>query len=166
MIKSIMVAKAANNVIGKDNGLVWHLPGDLKYFKKTTMGHWVIMGRKTFESFGNPLPGRPHVIISRNPDYKVNDHTLVKSLDEAFAHVENQNVDEVFVLGGGEIYKMAIEMVDRMYITEIHHSFEGDTYFPKVDLDIWQESRRESHQPDEKNKYSYDFVIYARKLVK
>ena len=138
MMKSIMVAVCDNQVIGKDNGLVWHLPADLKYFKETTMGHWVIMGRKTFESFGNPLPGRPHVVITRNPDYDAKGHKLAGSLHEAFEIAATENENEVFVLGGGEIYKQAIEMVDRMYVTEVHGTFEGDTLFPEIDLSVWQ----------------------------
>lgn len=163
MMKSIMVAVGDNQVIGKDNGLVWHLPADLKYFKETTMGHWVIMGRKTFESFGNPLHGRPHIVITRNPDYQTKGHRLAASLQQAFEIAAAENEKEVFVLGGGEIYKHAVNMVDMMYVTEVHGTFEGDTFFPEIDLSVWQEVSRKDFSADNKNKYAYSFVIYRRR---
>nr|WKN39342.1 dihydrofolate reductase [Tunicatimonas sp. TK19036] len=163
MITSIMVARSDNNVIGKENDLVWHMPADLKYFKKTTMGHHAIMGRKTFESMDKPLPGRTNIIITRNPDYQAEGCMVVSSLEEAFQLSEEQNQEEVFVLGGGEIYRMAMDLVDRIYLTEIHSTFEGDTFFPEIDRTVWKEIKREEHEADKKNPHSYAFVVLERR---
>src|SRR5690606_11071407 len=133
MIKSMIVAIAANNVIGKDNQLVWHMPADLRHFKSTTMGHYIIMGRKTFESQKKPLPGRTSIIITRNKDYQAEGCHVVHSLEEAYKIGRENNQQEVFILGGAEIYEMALNSANKMYITEIKESFEGDTFFPKID---------------------------------
>ncbi len=154
-----MVARADNRVIGKDKDLVWHLPADLKYFKKMTTGHHVIMGRKTFESFGNPLPNRKHVVITRNKDYDAGNHYVVGSLEEAFDVCEKAGQKHVFVLGGGEIYKLALNKVDRIYLTEVHDNYEGDTYFPEIDPGQWKELSRVDFKADEKNKVDYSFVV-------
>ena len=166
MIKIIMAAKARNNVIGKDNDLVWHLPADLKFFKQTTKGHTLIMGRKTFESLGNPLPHRDSWVVTRNKDYHAEGittfHNLLHALDEA----ENRKLDTIFILGGGEIYRQSIALADKMIITEVHEDFDGDTYFPEIDPDIWLEVSREEHKADEKNRFDYAFVEYVRKSDK
>ena len=162
MIKSIMVARSDNRVIGKDNDLVWHMPADLKYFKETTKGHYVMMGRKTYESVDKPLPGRLNIIITRQSDYYRECCITVHSLEEAFALGEKNGQREVFVLGGSEIYKLAMDQVDRIYLTEIKAKFEGDTYFPEIDHSKWKEVKREAHEPDEQNPHPYAFVILER----
>jgi dihydrofolate reductase len=163
MIKIIMAAKALNNVIGKDNDLIWHLPADLKYFKKTTLGHTLIMGRKTFESLGNPLPHRESWIITRQKDYFAEGVTTFHSLDSAIQNAEKNHLDTVFILGGGEIYSQSMDVADKLIITEVHENFDGDTWFPEIDPDIWIETSREEHSADEKNKYNFAFVHYERK---
>lgn len=163
MIKSIIVAKAKNNVIGKDNDLVWNLPADQKYFRNTTMGHYVIMGRKTFESLPKPLPGRVNIIITRNRDYKKEGAVVFNQLEDAFSFASSQGQQEVFILGGGEIYKKTLATVDKLYITEIDADFKGDTFFPEVDKQIWEEKSRIPYQADDNNSYDFDFVIYIRK---
>ena len=158
---TIIAAIANNNALGKDNGLIWHLPADLKRFKKITSGHHIIMGRNTFESIGKPLPNRTTVIITRNKDYLAEGCILVHSLKEA---LEVSKMDETpFIIGGAQIYEQAILTADRLDITEVHHSFEADAFFPKIDLEIWKELERERFEKDEKNKYDYSFVSYIRK---
>lgn len=162
MQKSIIVAKAENNVIGKDNDLIWHMPNDLKHFRNTTMGHYIIMGRKTFEATKKPLPGRTSIVITRNKDYKAEGYIVVNTIDEALKLGEENKQEEVFILGGGEIYKQAMELADKIYLTEIKESFEGDTYFPEIDYSKWQETKRTEFEPDEKNPYPYAFVELKR----
>lgn len=165
MIRSIIVARAENGVIGKDNGLIWHMPHDLKFFKETTSGHYVLMGRKSYESVGKPLPNRLNVVITRNTDYAVEGGLVVHSLQEALELGEKQQQQEVFILGGGEIYRQALEKnwVDRIYLTEIKDSFEGDTYFPELNAEEWKETHREEYQADHKNPHDYSFVTLERK---
>lgn len=155
---SIIVAASENNIIGKDNDMPWRLSADLKRFKKLTMGHHIIMGRKTFESIGKPLPGRTSVIITRNKDYKQEGCIIVHSLDEAMEVVKD---DEVFVIGGGEIYNMAFESADKLYLTRVHVSLDGDTSIPVVD-EKWKEIEREDFSKDEKNQFDYSFIDYVR----
>lgn len=162
MIKSIIAAVAENNVIGKNNDLVWHLPADLKYFKETTKGHFVMMGRKTFESFGKPLRNRTHIIITRDKNYSYPDCYVVHNLQEAYDIAEKNNQQEIFILGGAEIYRQSIDQTDRLYITEIRESFDGDTFFPEINKNKWKEVERNDFEPDEKNKYPYSFVRYER----
>lgn len=166
MIKIIMAAKASNNVIGKDNELVWHLPADLKYFKKTTSGHTLIMGRKTFESFANPLPNRDSWVVTRQQDYSAKGITVFHSLNDAVKAAEEKGLDTVFLLGGGEVYRQSMPIADRLIITEVHAPFEGDTYFPEIDPAIWEEKSREEHKADERNKYDFAFVHYSRRTGK
>lgn len=162
MIKSIIVAKAKNNVIGKDNDLVWHLPADQKYFRKTTMGHYVIMGRKTFESLPKPLPGRVNIIVTTRESYKIEGAVVYNSLEDAFKLAESQGQKEIFILGGGEIYQKTLGVADKLYITEIDQDFEGDTTFPEIDPGLWQETSRTRYNADEENPHNFDFVIYER----
>lgn len=163
MIKIIMAAKALNDVIGKDNDLIWHLPADLKFFKQTTLGHTLIMGRKTFESLGNPLPKRDSWIITRNKNYIADGVTTFQSLDSAIEHAEKIGLDTVFILGGGEIYSQSMDIADKLFITEVHEEFDGDTWFPEINMNDWEETQREEHKADEKNKYNFAFVQYERK---
>ena len=159
---SIVVAKSKNNIIGKDNKLVWNLPEDLKHFKELTTGHTIIMGRKTFESLGRVLPNRKHIIFSQNPDLKINNENVevVHSLLEIQELIEGQ--EEAFVIGGSMIYNFLMPYVKKMYITEINEEFDGDTFFPKINTDIWKETKREKGIKNEQNNLDYDFVIYER----
>lgn len=158
-----MAAKANNNIIGKDNNLVWHLPADLKFFKQTTKGHTLIMGRKTFESLANPLPQRDSWVITRKKDYQRDGITVFNSLESAIEAGQQKGLESIFILGGGEIYSQSMGIADKMIITEVHHEFDGDTYFPEIDPEIWREVSREEHKADEKNKYDFAFVQYERK---
>tara|TARA_R110001583_G_scaffold39735_2_gene127233 strand:- start:35058 stop:35543 length:486 start_codon:yes stop_codon:yes gene_type:complete len=158
---SIIVAASQNNVIGKDNQLIWRLSADLKRFKALTTGHHIIMGRKTFDSIGKPLPNRTSIIITRQADYKVEGCIVVNSLEEALAKVPADQ--EAFIIGGGTIYKEAIDKADKLYLTLVHKKFDGDTFFPKVDGKVWQSEKREDYMPSEKNEYAYSFIDYARK---
>ena len=160
---SIIVAKAQNNIIGKNNKLLWHISEDLKRFKDLTTGHTIIMGRKTFESLGRILPNRKHIVFTQNPDFKVNDENvkIVHSMLEIQEYIENK--EENFVIGGAMIYNLLMPYANKMYITEIHKDFEGDTVFPKINLDIWEEVSREKGEDIEQNNLEYDFVVYERK---
>ncbi len=155
MIISFVVAIAENNAIGKDNGLLWHLPTDLKHFKQITNGHTIIMGRKTFDSMGKPLPNRRNIVITRNADLKIEGAEVTTSLDDALALCKTE--EEVFIIGGAEIYKEALDKTDRIYLTTVHQRFEGDAYFPELDRNKWVETAREEHQPDEKNNIAFTF---------
>jgi dihydrofolate reductase len=165
MIRSIIVARADNGVIGKDNGLIWHMPHDLKFFKETTTGHYVLMGRKSYESVNKPLPNRLNIIITRQQDYFKENCLVLHSLEEALQLAEAQKQQEVFILGGGEIYRQALDngWVDRIYLTEIKATFEGDTYFPELDMSQWQETKREEYQADHQNPHDYAFVTLEKK---
>lgn len=162
MVLSIIAALGENNELGKDNKLLWHLPADMAYFKNTTTGCPVIMGRKTFESIGRPLPNRRNVVITRDETYKAASIEVLHSLDEALELFKLYPL-EVFVIGGGEIYKQALPRADKLYITRVHGEFEGDTFFPEIKKSIWQEVSRENHAPDEKNNFPYSFVIYKKR---
>ena len=159
---SIIVAKGKNNIIGKENKLVLSLPADMKRFRELTTGHVIIMGRKTFESLGKILPNRKHVVFTQNPDFKVDDENvqIVHSMLEIKEYIDND--EENFVIGGAMIYSLLMPHVTKMYVTEINKDFEGDTFFPKINLDIWKETRREKGTQDEENKFDYDFVTYER----
>ncbi len=156
----LIAAKGKNNELGKDNDLIWHLPADLKRFKKVTSGHHIIMGRNTYESIGKPLPNRTTVIITRNKEYKADGCIVVHSLQEA---ISKSNDTKGFIIGGAQIYKEAIDIVDQLDITEVHESFEADAFFPEIDLSVWEEAQRENYYADEKNEYNYSFVSYTRK---
>jgi dihydrofolate reductase len=163
MTVKLIVAKADNNAIGKGNNLIWRLPADLKFFKKTTLGHTLIMGRKTFESIGFPLPGRTTIIITRDKNYTQDKCLIAHSIEEAISLVEND--ESPFIAGGATIYNQALEkeLIDEMIITEVHESFEADAFFPEFDLSQWKETSREKHETDEKNKLEYSFVVYKKK---
>ena len=163
MIKIIMAAIAQNNVIGKNNDLIWHLPADLKFFKQTTKGHTLIMGRKTFESLANPLPHRDSWVVTRNKDYTSEGITTFQSIEAAVKAGEEKGLESVFILGGGEIYRQSMDIADKLIITEVHESFDGDTYFPEIDKNVWEEVSREEHKADERNKHDFAFVEYWRK---
>ena len=159
---SIIVAKAKNNIIGKDNKLIWHLPEDLKHFKELTTGHSIIMGRKTFESLGRVLPNRKHIIFSQNPDFKVHNENVevVHSLLQIQDLIEGE--EEAFVIGGAMIYNLLMPYVTKMYVTEIEKDFQGDAFFPRIDTQVWKEVSREKGMKDENNDFDYDYVVYER----
>jgi len=159
-ILSMIVAHADNRVIGKDNDMPWHLPADLAYFKKTTLGKPIIMGRKTYESIGRPLPGRKNIVISRDGSYQAEGVDVVGSVDAALALVND--VEEVMVIGGGAIYKHCLPAANRLYITHIDADIKGDTYFPQYDLKEWQLIASELRESDEKNAYKLNFCVYQR----
>lgn len=162
MTISMIAACAENRAIGKDNGLMWHMPEDLKFFKRKTKGHHVIMGRRTFESFEGTLPKRTNIIITRRKDYSAPDCLVVHSLEEALNSVKED--EEPFIVGGEQIYRMGMDVADRLYITWIHERFDGDAHFPEIDPEIWEVTEREDRDPDEKHEFPYSFVTYERKL--
>ena len=159
---SIIVAKAKNNIIGKNNELVWHLPEDLKHFKELTTGHTIIMGRKTYESLGKPLPNRKHIIFSQNPDFRVHEENVqvVHSLLEIQDLIEGK--EEAFVIGGAMIYNFLMPYVKKMYVTEIKQEFNGDAFFPIIDSEKWKETSRTTGIKNEENNLDYDFVTYEK----
>lgn len=159
---SIIVAKAKNNTIGKNNQLLWQIPDDLKRFKELTTGHTIIMGRKTFESLGRVLPNRKHIIFSQNPDFKVNDENveIVHSMLQIQQYIEDE--EENFVIGGAMIYNLLMPYVSKMYVTEIDKEFDGDTFFPRIDSEKWKEVSRVTGTEDSKNNFKYEYVIYER----
>jgi dihydrofolate reductase len=159
---SHIVAMDQNRVIGKDNRLPWHLPADLAYFKKVTMGHAIVMGRKTFESIGRPLPGRENVIVTRNRSFQPEGCKVLHSIEEVkqFAAMRD---DEVFVIGGAELFRATLPVADRLYITKIEASFPGDTFYPAFDESEWQLVSYTKGIKDEKNPYDYAFIVYERK---
>lgn len=154
---SLIAAMSKNRVIGNDNSLIWKLPADMKRFKEITTGKSVIMGRKTYESIGRPLPNRRNIIITRNESYSVDGCEVVSSLEKA---IEICNSDAI-IIGGGEIYSQSLPIADRIHLTIIHENFEGDTYFPELGEE-WAKVSREDHQPDEKNQHKYSFIDYER----
>lgn len=156
---SIIVAIAKNNAIGKNNQLLWHISEDLKYFKRITSGHTVIMGRKTFESIGRPLPNRKNIVISRSVS-ALQGVTVVPSIEEALQHTLGE--EEVFIIGGGTIYKEALPLAEKLYITYVDDFFEADTFFPVIDPLCWQEISRENYTCGEKFPHPFSFVIYQR----
>lgn len=158
---TIIVAKSENNIIGRENQLIWHLPNDLKHFKNLTSGHPIIMGRKTFDSIGKPLPNRTNIVITRNSKWNVEGVLLANSLDKAIEKAKEFD-SEIFIIGGGKIYEQAMKLADVLVVTEVHHSFEGDTKFPEIDLSIWKEVSREKFEKDEKHAFHYSFVRYER----
>lgn len=157
---SIIVAMDSNQLIGKNNALPWHLPADLVYFKKTTMGKTVLMGRKTYDSIGKPLPNRRNIVISRNTKFQAQGCEVVGSIDEALALAKNDT--QVMVMGGASFYQQMLALVDRLYITEVEGEFLGDAYFPAFDSRAFKEVFRQSHQPDENNPHAYHFTILDR----
>ncbi len=160
---SIIVAKAKNNTIGKDNKLLWHISDDLKRFEELTTGHVIIMGRKTFESLGRVLPNRKHIVFSQNPDFKVNDENveIVHSMLQLQEYIEDDK--ENFVIGGAMIYNLLMPYVKKMYVTEIDKDFEGDTFFPRINDEIWKEVSRENGPEDLNSHFKYEYVVYERK---
>lgn len=161
MIISIIVAVDKNNAIGINNKLPWNLPADLKYFKEKTLGKTVIMGQKTFESIGKPLPGRNNIVMSLDHNFHPLGCITVRSINDALEKGKNNN--EVMIAGGLSIYKQFLPLANKIYLTLIDYQFEADTFFPEINMSQWQEISREKHQSDDKNKYDYTFLILERK---
>ena len=159
----LIAAVAKNGVIGKENDLVWKIPTDFKRFKALTSDNYILMGRKTFESLGKPLPNRTHLVITRNSDFQVPEgHHVFKSVEDAFIYCNKLGIEKLYVIGGGEIYKQTMPLADELVITEVDAEPEGDTYFPEIDPNIWKIVSKESHPADEKNQYPFSFVDYER----
>ena len=159
MTISMIVAVADNRVIGKDNDLVWHLPDDMRYFMQTTQHHVVIMGRKNYESIPDkyrPLANRTNIVVTRQQAYNAPGCIITDTIKNALDYAKDQNEKEVFIIGGGQIYAQSLELADKLYITEIKHSFDGDTYFPEFKKENWQEVSRKHHSKDDKHLYEFD----------
>ena len=165
MIISLIAAVAENNVIGKDNNLPWHLPTDMKYFRDTTMGHCVIMGRKNYDSIPlkyRPLDGRTNIVVTRQKDFKAENCIVVNSVEEALAIAREKNETEAFIIGGAEIFKQTMDIADRIYYTLIHHSFDGDVFFPELNPGKWKLASKKDVPADAKNKFPFSFGVYER----
>ncbi len=165
MIISLIAAHTTNKVIGKNNDLPWRLPDDMKYFMETTKGHCVIMGRKNYESIPHkfrPLPNRINIVVTRQNNFKAEGCQVVHSLEEGIHFAKAHQEHEVFIIGGAEIYQQALPLADQLYLTEIHATIEGDTYFPTVDYHVFKEHSRIKHTADDKHAYPFDFVLYKR----
>ena len=158
---TLIAATSINNALGKDNQLVWHLPDDFKRFKSLTSGHYIIMGRKTFESFPKPLPNRTHVIISRQKNYEVPEGCIVVPSLEKAIEICPKN-DEVYIIGGGEIYKQSIDIADKVELTRVHTNVDADTFFPEIDSEKWEVVFEEHHTKDEKHAFDFTFITYVR----
>lgn len=164
MLISAIVAVGQGNVIGKDNQIPWYLPADLAYFKRTTIHHPVIMGRKTFESIGRPLPKRSNIVITRDPFFTATGALVAHTLEEALTLAYDEGAAEAFIIGGGQIYRDSAALWDRIYITEVEVAVEGSVFFPDIDPALWREISSESHLADEKNPYNYRFRVLERKI--
>lgn len=163
---ALIAAYSQNRVVGFDNKLPWHLPEDLQYFKRCTSGKAIIMGRKTFESIGRPLPNRTNIVITRNAQFQAEGVKVVSNLEDAIEMAKAVNdvngVDEVMVIGGATIYELALPLADRLYLTHVHAHIEGDAYFPEVDFSKWHEMQRADYAASESNPYDYSFVVYEK----
>lgn len=162
----MIVALSENGVIGRDNQLPWHLPGDLAYFKRSTLGKPVVMGRKTFESIGRPLPGRPNIVITRQPHWRAEGTIVCGGLDEALecarGLAQQSGAEEVMVIGGSDIYRQALPLASRLYLTKVHAVVEGDAHFPAFEQGDWQQISEERHVAEGSNPYDYSFIVLNR----
>jgi dihydrofolate reductase len=162
---AMVVAASTNNAIGKDNQLLWHLPNDLKFFKNTTWGFPVIMGRKTFEAVNKPLPGRINIVITRKDDWKAEGVINAIDLEDAIVKAHETNAKQIFIIGGGEIYKQSMSVADTIYITRVHAVLDGDTFFPVIDEQDWELVSNENFPVDEKHAYAYSFQVWKKKSL-
>ena len=162
MIVSAIAAVDRNQVIGKDNGIPWYLPADLQYFKRTTLGHHVIMGRKSFESIGRPLPRRTNIVVTRDLFFTASNCLVAHSLEEAISIAVENEETEAFVIGGGEIYRQSMPFLDRVYLTRVDIEVEGDVFFPELPAEEWKLVSSEPHGQDKKNPMTYAFEVYER----
>ena len=160
---SIIVAASENNAIGKSNAMLWHLPEDLKFFKNTTWGMPVIMGRKTFEAVGKPLPGRTNIIVTSNKDWSAENTITTTNIDDAIKVANDTNSKEIFITGGGEIYRQTLPIADKVYLTRVHTTIDGDAFFPEMDLNTWEIDFEKHVKSDEKNKFDMTFQTWKRK---
>jgi len=160
---SAIVAMSENHVIGDDNQLPWHLPADLKHFKTITSGHPILMGRKTYESIGRPLPNRTNIIITRNASYEAPGCIVVQSINEAVESAASLGSNEIFIIGGAEVYKQLLPNIERIYLTIVHDVFDGDAFFPEFNANDWIEKEKVKHDADENNEYAYSFILMERK---
>lgn len=160
MIISLIAAVAKNRVIGNRGQITWRLPADLKHFKMVTLGHPIIMGRRTYESIGRPLPERTNIVVTRDPKYRASGCVVVASLEDAFRAAGD--AEEVFIIGGGEIYRQALPLAEKLYITSVEAEPEGDVFFPEINPDEWRIVSREDHLKDERNQYDYSFLVYEK----
>ena len=165
MLISAIVATAENNVIGKDNQIPWYLPADLSYFKKTTLDHHIIMGRNCFHSIGRALPKRTNIVVTRDPFFSADGVIVAHTMEEALGIAFDDGAEEVFILGGGEIYRESMDLWDKLYLTEVDIEPEGDVFFPEIEPSEWVETWREAHEPDAKNEVSYTFRLLERIAV-
>jgi len=163
MLVSAIVAVAKNNVIGKDNDIPWYLPADLKYFKRTTLHHHIIMGRKSFQSIGRPLPKRTNIVVTRDPFFIAANLVVTNSIEEALEIAYDNGEEETFIIGGGQIYQQTQQYWDRVYLTQVDVEVKGDVFFPELDAETWQLVSSEPHKPDAKNEYAYTFNVFERK---
>lgn len=161
---SIIVATASNNAIGKDNNLLWHISEDLKRFKEITSGHKILMGRKTFESLPGILPNRPHIVLTRDNNFKVNSDkvTVIHNLDEVINNYKDSD-EEIFIIGGGEIYNLLMPYANKLYLTKIKKEFDADTYFPQIDINEWEVIHKSDDKTDEKSGLIFEFIDFIRK---
>ena len=159
---SLICAMDRNRLIGKNNSLPWHIPADLAFFKRTTMGKPVIMGRKTYESIGKPLPGRSNIIVTRNSSLSFPGCDIASGIDHAIALAQDSH--EVMIIGGASLYRQSLDKANQIYLTLIHHGFSGDTWFPEIDPDRWKQANREDFQADSTTSYPYSFIKYTREI--
>ena len=157
----IIAAASENNALGKDNNLVWHLPDDFKRFKSLTSGHYIIMGRKTFESFPKPLPNRAHIVITRNKNYKKEGIIVVSSLEKALEKTKNE--EQVYIIGGGEIYRQSMDIADKIELTRVHTTVEADTFFPEIAEEKWQLVAEEFHPKDDRHEFDFTYLTYLKR---
>ena len=161
---SAIVAMDEQRAIGKNNQLLWHLPADLKHFKELTTGHAILMGRKTYESIGKPLPNRTNIILTHGTDLNMPGCVIINSLKDLLQSDLLDETQELFIIGGAQIYQQLLPYTQRIYLTLVHHTFGGDVFFPELNPQEWQETSREAHQADEKNPYAYTFLTLERKV--
>jgi len=167
MIVSLIVAVAKNNVIGKDNDLIWHLPKDMRYFKAKTLNHHIVTGRKNYISIPKkyrPLIDRVNIVLTRSTTFEEENCVISNSLEAAIDFAKSNKETELFIIGGGQIYKEALDknLIDKMYITHVNESFDGDTFFPEIDYSKWEKISREEYDIDEKHQHSFSFVVYKK----
>ena len=163
MIISAIVAMNPDGLIGDQNKIPWHLPADLKYFKKITLGHHILMGRKCFDSIGKSLPGRKNIVVTKNPTFIVTDCIITNSIEEGILIAQQNKEEEMFIIGGGEIYRQSMHLINKLYLTMVQFNGSGDVFFPQIDYDEWSLISDEKHTSDDKNNYDYSFLIYKRK---
>jgi len=162
MIISQIVAVSLNNVIGVNRGLPWNMPADMAYFKKKTLGHHIVMGRRNYEVEGKALPGRVNMVLTRNPDYKIPGIIVVHNLEEAIEIARKAGETDLFIVGGEQIYKLAMPFTDRIYLTRIHTEVKGDTFYPELDPTIWKEVSCIRNKRDDRNPFDYDFLVFEK----